>query len=212
VSGEWLTEPRRMGPTSAYRLGTTIGARRDGWDDLGWVFENQMYASVELDPWRLSSRTKLRPQISNLYSWDTGKFAQNAARAELHLDHRFDPGTRMGVNYYYTYRTGQTARYGSNHLLSLDFTTGGAGRWSTFLNATLDLTQSDRYASAGVDYNLGPGWRLGLFGTYYDYDTADYSDLELELARALGNKELGLRYSMETGRLSLELGGFGLGR
>ena len=33
-----------------------------------------------------------------------------------------------------------------------------------------------------------------------------------KLARALGNKELGLRYSMENGRLSLELGGFGLGR
>ena len=71
---------------------------------------------------------------------------------------------------------------------------------------------ADANLVCGVDYNLGPGWRLGLFGTYYDYDTADYSDLELELARALGNKELGLRYSMETGRLSLELGGFGLGR
>ncbi len=212
MAGEWLTEPRTLGPTYSYRLGTMLGARRQLWDDKGWVMENELYASLDIDPWRLSSRTQLRPSLSHLYAWDTSKYAQNASRAEFRLDHTFTPSTRMGLNYYLTYRTGQTSRYGVNHLLGLNFTTASGGKWSSYLNASYDLTEDDRYASLGFDYYPSRGWRLGLLGTHYSYADAEFSDVELELAKALGNKELGLRYSIDSGRLSLELGGFGLGR
>ena len=212
MAGEWLTEPRTLGPTSSFRLGTMLGARRHLWDDKGWVMENELYASIDIDPWRLSSRTQLRPSLSHLYAWDTSKFAQNASRAEFRLDHTFTPSTRLGLNYYLTYRTGQTSRYGVNHLLGLNLTTASGGKWSSFLNASYDLTEDDRYASLGFDYYLSRGWRMGVLGTHYSYADAEFSDVELELAKALGNKELGLRYSLDSGRLSLELGGFGLGR
>jgi len=207
---DWLTDPRRLTGDSKFRLGTSLGVRRyDGLDD-DWVLENELYGSIELDPWRIGKNTKVRPSISNTYSWDTADYSRNELRGQLRVNRRLGRSTRLGMNYYLSYRNGDTQRPGANSMLGLDFSTAHGTLWSTYLNGTWDITEGDTYGYVGIDYFFKSKWRFGIIGTHYEYDSSSYDDLELELARSFGPREIGVHYSFDTDELSLELGNFGL--
>jgi hypothetical protein len=114
------------------------------------------------------------------------------------------------MNYQYSYRSGDTSRPGGGSLLGVDYSTAHERLWSVFLNGTWDLDESDTYAYLGIDYYFRPLWRFGATGTHYDYDGTSFDDVELELGRSFGNREVGIRYSFENDRFSLELGNLGL--
>ena len=47
-----------------------------------------------------------------------------------------------------------------------------------------------------------------MAGTYYDFNGDAFNEWELTVSRVFGQREIGLSYSEETNRVSLELGGF----
>ena len=53
---------------------------------------------------------------------------------------------------------------------------------------------------------------MRLVGTHYDFTDTSFDDLEFDVARSIGDREIGLRYSVDAQRVALELGGLGLMR
>lgn len=210
VVGDWLTESRPLTPNSSFRLGTSVGGRRNTDDDEDWVFENELYGAVDIETWRIGDKTRIKPSLSDTYVWDTDDYEQNTARVQLRLSHQFTSDTRLGMNYQYSYRSGDTTRPGGGSLLGVDYSTAHERLWSLFMNGTWDLDESDTYAYLGIDYYFRPRWRFGAIGTHYDYDGTSFDDVELELGRSFGDREVGVRYSFENDRFSLELGNLGL--
>lgn len=206
---DWLTDPRDLSSDASYRLGLSLGVRRYDLQDEGWIFENELYGALDFDSWRIGNSVRVTPSITNVYSWDTGEYSSNSAKGQLRMAKRLGSRGRLGLNYYLGYRSGDTSRPGINQSLGLDFSLSHGAKWSGFLNGTWDMTVGDTYGYLAFDYYVKPKWRVGLMATHYDFSQTKYEDLEFAVARSLGSREVGLRYSVDSGRLSLEFGGLG---
>jgi hypothetical protein len=208
--GDWLMDPRSIGDHNlAYRLGTSVGWQNfTGEGTTG--FTNEIYSELSLGTRSMGPRTQLEPAISNVYSWDTTGYNQNSLRGELRLDHRFSNSLNLGLDYSAEYRSGDASETGLSQVLGLDLRASHRGKWSSYLTSTYELESGDTYAYWNFDYRLNRKWRWGLSGTLYDFSTSDYKDLELSLGRMFGDREVDLTYSLESGHISLSLGGFQL--
>lgn len=208
-AADWLTNPESLGPRASYRLGASLGVRRLAFESDRWTFANELYTAVDVAPWRIGETT-LTPSFTNIYSWDTGGFNLNSARARLRASRTFGRHGNVGLGYYVGHRSGDTIRPGINQSLGLQFSLLGARDWSAYGSGTWDMTRGDNYAYLAVGHRLTPRWRVGLLGTHYDFSETRYNDLELEVYRAFGNQEIGLRYSVDRQRIWLEFGGLGM--
>jgi len=209
ASADWLTYNRPLGVWSAsYRVGTGIGAGHVGSDDGGIVGEHQVYAALDFPRKRLGGRTTLRPSISNLFLWDTSGYRYESIRGELAMRQIISSEASMGLSYGAQYTTGDNAR-GYEHLLNLNASVYHGNRWQSSLMATYELQDADTYAYWLMDYYPDDKWRVGVGATYYDFGGEAYDDIELTLARRFSGREVGLRWSRESGKLTLEMGGFG---
>ncbi len=208
LDADWLSNPKPFlgGRNASYRLGTSVAARR-GPAYNGTVIENELYAALDLRPWRIGSKTDLRPSFSDVYAWDTADFSANSANGRLRLKHEFSNSLWSSLQYSAEYVSGDAYHTGWRQVLDLDLGAYHGAKWDAHLSAQHDLTASDTYASLYTDYYLDSRWRLGLWAAYYDFDGTSYDDVELELGRRVFNREIGLCYSFETGRLALELAG-----
>lgn len=209
MNADWLTHSRPLGKWAAsYRLGTGVGAgHTDGRDD-GLVGEHQVYAGLDFPRRFVSESTSLTPSFSNLFVWDTGGYHYESMRGELAMRRVINSNASMGLSYEAQYTTGDGAR-GFEHLLSFDGSVYRGQLWHSYLMATYELEDANTYAYWLLDYYPDPTWRVGLGATYYDFGGEAYDDLEVTLARSMAGREVGLHWSHETGRVSLELGGFG---
>ncbi|MEN6548421.1 MAG: hypothetical protein ABFE07_20450 [Armatimonadia bacterium] len=206
---DWLAEPNRIGSHNlAYRLGTSVGVRQYAADE-GVVFANELFSELSLGERSWGKATTLQPSISNVYSWDTGGYAENSLRADLRLDHKASRKLHFGFDYSAELRHGDADDEGWNHVFGFDARAYGS-KWNAYLSSTYDLTTSGLYGYATLDYHMDPKWRWGLTGTYYDLENSQYQDLELSLGRLFGSREINLVYSTDTQRFSISLGGFGL--
>ncbi len=78
-----------------------------------------------------------------------------------------------------------------------------SGRWSTYISASRAITDNHNLAMMAMDYLLSEKWRLGSLLTYYRFSDSTYNDLELTVSRVLFGQQVGLRWSAETGRVTL---------
>lgn len=206
--GDWLMEPQPLGKSRlAYRLGVSLGARRYPGEDET-VLVNELYQDLSLGNVAWGKKTKLEPQISNLFSWDTSGAARNSLRTDLRLEHQFQPTFLMGLDYSAEWQTSTDKDTKLQQLVGLDLRANQGARWASFLSATYDLSRSDLYGFFNFDYQLSKQWRLGLLATYYDMEQTSYRDVEISLRRTLGNREISLTYSTQTGKFFLTFGGF----
>ena len=209
LSADWLTHSRPLGKWAAsYRLGTGVGAgHMDGRDD-GLVGEHQVYAGLDFPRRFVSKSTTLTPSLSNLFVWDTGGYHYESVRGELAMRRVISSNASMGLSYEAQYTTGDGAR-GFEHLLSFNGSVYRGQLWHSYLMATYELEDANTYAYWLLDYYPDEKWRVGLGATYYDFGGDAYDDLEVTLGRRMAGREIGLHWSHETGKVSLELGGFG---
>jgi len=205
---DWLTSPRRLptGSNNTYRLGLSLGAYHSSKENRGLIFDNELYGKMDLGAWRLASQTWLAFDVDNIYSWDTADYSANSAQAQLTLERGFGRNVTMFVDYFAEYGSGDAYHQGWHEGLGLN---GWASfeRWSAYLRGNWDLTDNSTLASADVSYYLNNRWRLVLLGTHYDFEETSYDDVELGIGwKVLQGRELGLRWSHEEGRFSVELG------
>lgn len=216
AAADWLTMNRPAGLwNSSYRLGTAIGLRHVAGYDEGIVAENNLYAALDFPRAYLAERTSLTPSVSNFFSWDTGGFSRNSLRSELRLRHYVSSDMSVHASYVSEYTSGDLAK-GFAHLVNLDLRAYHGRNVSGYLTTNYDLTDDRFYGFGLVDYRLDENWRMGVAGTYFDYQDDSFSNMELSVARRLGPTEVGLRWSEASGRISLEFGdlrglGTGLG-
>ncbi len=209
LNADWLTHSRPLGKWAAsYRLGTGVGAGHVEGRDDGLVGEHQVYAGLDFPRTFLSKSTTLTPSFSNLFVWDTGGYHYESMRGELATRRVINSNVSMGLSYEAQYTTGDGAR-GFEHLLSLDGSLYRGQLWHSYLMATYELEDANTYAYWLLDYYPDEKWRVGLGATYYDFGGDAYDDFEVTLARCVVGREIGLHWSQETGRVSLEMGGFG---
>lgn len=210
---DWLSDPRKFsGDNLTYRVGLTLGGRRRA-DDDNVVALSEMYTELSWGTRKLGHNTRLSPMLSNITSWDSTGYLGNNSRADLRLSQDLGSLANLGLSYGLDWRQADLRSETEERLLQtvgLDLRANSGSRWSSFLNTSYDITQGDVYGYASFDYYLGPNWRWGLRGTYYDYDASLYRDLEVSLGRTFGQRELSLIYSTDTGHVWLGLGGFGL--
>ncbi|MGD9494834.1 MAG: hypothetical protein AB7Y46_00860 [Armatimonadota bacterium] len=206
AGADWLGMNRPLGALNAsYRLGTALGLRHvEGYDE-GLVAQHQLYGAIDLPRLLIGERSSLTPALSDLFTWDTAGYQHNSLRGELRLRHVFTSDKSLWLSYQGQLTSGSDAD-GYEHLVNLDLRAYHGDRWASYFSGTYDLTDSELYAYGLVDHYLDDDWRLGLAVTYYNVDDGGYDDYEITVARRIGATEIGLRWSEESGRFSLELG------
>lgn len=209
---DYLSDSRQIGDHSLnYRLGTSLGLRQYQ-TEASPVFINQVYSELSLGERRWGKKTTLSPLFTNIYNWDSSGYKNNDLRGELRLDHKVTPSCAVTLDYSAQWRRTtdeNDLRSGVTHTIGFDLRANRGSKWLTYLSSSFDLTNQNTYGYLNFDYYLNSLWRCGLRGTYYDFDSSDYQDLEFSLGRLFGSREVSLTYSAQSGRVSLNLGGFG---
>ena len=81
------------------------------------------------------------------------------------------------------------------------------GRWHAYFMGSWDLTDDGTLAYLDLIYYLSDSWRVVALGTHYKYEDISFDDIELGVGwRVWQDREIGLRWSRDTGRVALELG------
>lgn len=206
ISGDWLSNSRPAFGDNRYRLGVTMGLQHDP-ALSGLDLKTNLFGELNFGYQRLGSDTVMRPVLSNYFVWDTGGYQSNAVRLGLDFDHRISWGQQLGLRYSIEHYSGDANVDGIEQILDLDYSINRR-LWYLYLNASQNLTFGDRYGFLSANYYPNPEWHWEVAGTYYDFQDDIYNEWELSLARMFGAREIGLSYSEETNRFSLELGGF----
>lgn len=211
TGAEIMTEPRAVCGDIDYRVGTSVAALRDAGAEDQWVFENELFVGLDFDTWKPSRRTRVTPSITEVYAWDTDDFHANNARLQLRVSHDIGRQAFTGLTYYLTHRAGDAGTPGFSHLVGFDANASRAGRWNSSLNATWDISQGDTFGQFSFSHYLPDDYRGGFSVSHYDFDDTSYDDVEFEIGKPIGDRDVTLRYSVETGRVSLEVGNIALG-
>jgi len=206
--GDWLSDSRPIGNHHpSYRYGLSLGGKQYA-NETSPVAVAEGYLELDLGTRTLGRRSRLSPSFTNLYSCDTSGYALNSLRSDWRLDHDVNPSLQLGLDYGIEWRSGDYAEDSLVQTVDFDARAHHGAKWTSSLYATFDLTRDHTYAYATINYNLNAKWRCGLQGTYYDLDTSQYRDLELSLGRVIGDREIALAYSTDTGRVWVSLAGF----
>jgi hypothetical protein len=204
--GDWLANPIRLDTHKSYRLGLTAGVEHSFLTNRV-EFNNDLFASLDFGTHALGSRTTAQPRIRNVFSWDTGGYNANAVRFDIDLKHSFGRSCLIGMGYGAEYFSGDATVDGIEQTVTLDLMTR-RGKWYLYLYGSHNITFEDTFAYLDINFYPSPKWRWEVAGTYYDFDGDTFNEWELTVARIFGQREIGLSYSEETNRISLELGGF----
>lgn len=215
ATAEWLTDPARVArsPVFYYRLGASLGVQTGGLG-LGQPVPNRaeivggVHANVDARPLRLGRNTTLTPGLSDRYFTDTRSMETNSLRGSLRLDHSFGPSADLSLYYSALHQSGDMSNPGWRQLLTMDSRVYNGRTWMAYASGSLDLTTGDWFTYATWDYYLSRSWRLQLLGTWYDFDNQPFDDQEIYVgAKVFQEREIGLSWSRQTNKLSLELTG-----
>jgi len=207
---EWLTHPKPFAASSRtdYSIGTalSIARREDGAGSKEWLFTHEVYGALDFKPYSLGGPWSLAPRIENVFAWYSSGDSTNSARGELGLAGRLGRTADLRVIYSAEHASGNSYQSGWRQALDLYFT-ADSGRWHSYLAASRDLTNDGELATFAMDYMLSDKWRLGSVLTYYRFREESFDDIEVTLGRMMFGQELGLRWSRETGKLSINVSG-----
>ncbi|MFP3902963.1 MAG: hypothetical protein ACLFWB_01855 [Armatimonadota bacterium] len=205
ISGDWLSNPRSAGGRKRYRLGLTTGvAHAPG--GSGMDVSTDLFGELNFGHRRLGSDTIVRPVLNNYFRWNTTGRQTNTVGLTLDFAHRLGYGEQLGLQYSIDHYSGDSRIDGIEQILQLNYNINRQD-WYLYLNATQNLTFQDRYMFTSLNYYPRPEWRCQIAGSYYDFENSLYNEWEFTVARMFGSREIGLSFSEETDRFSLELGG-----
>ena len=158
-------------------------------------------------PWVISRDTNINSSLVYFRNWkgaDTG----NQIYANLGIFKYMGDRSQLGL--YYSYNWDDSRNGSFDHSISSDFGIGGGGKWDLHLNATRTLQNNTTSAFGEFALQFLPSWRLSLLSTYQEYETDQFSDLEVILSKQIGNQEARLIWSKELQAIKFDYvaGGF----
>ncbi len=193
---------------TSVRFGTGLSYGASPFATGGAALTHRVSGFLSTPSWRAGTLS-VTPSLSELFAWNTDGETQNSLRGELSLRQPLGSGSSVALRYTAEYASGSSPylyQKGFNQQLSLNYSSFGSERWSTFLNATHDLTDRDLYAFASLSYRPWPKYRIGVLGSYYDFGAFSFDDLEVSLNRSIGDREIGIAWSKSDNRISLVFG------
>jgi hypothetical protein len=216
ATAEWLTEPRVCTPYGGkpyLRVGTTVGVQKGGQlTGRGPQGTQEVYGSLNWPPLRVGKRTTLTPSLANIFAWNTSPYHANNLRSELRLDHSFGDSLDFTLRYAADHTSGDSSVTGWQQFLTSELHAYHGQKWMAYVSGSLQLDSGDWYSYATWDYYLSSAWRLAVLGNWYKLSGVAYNDQSLYVGRKiLGDREIGLSWSRQTKRLSLELVGLATG-
>jgi len=210
ATAEWLTHPQSFAGSSRadYTVGTALSlSRQVGTGGEGdWLMAQELYGALDLRPYSLGGPWSLRPRIEDVTALYSTGDRTNSARGELGLAGRLGRSTDLRLVYSAEHASGEVYQPGWRQALDL-YSTAESGRWYAYLNASRDLTNDADLLTLATDYMLSDKWRLGALLTYYSFTEEQFQDVELTLGRVFFGQEMGLRWSRQSGRLSVSVSG-----
>ncbi|MBC7289555.1 MAG: hypothetical protein H5T86_16225 [Armatimonadetes bacterium] len=211
ATAEWLTYPRSLGSTrTRYSLGTALSLskhRRNDSNESGWLFGQEVYCALDFPALGLGGSWSVMPRAENSFSWFTDATRSNVARAEISIAGHIGRPNSARLVFSSEHSSGDVWRRGWRHELDFYYSIFSS-RWSSLLTASRDLTYGSELATLSMDYRFSEKWRVGTLLSYYSFENEDFSDVEVVLGREFFGQELGLRWSRQTGKLSLSVIGF----
>jgi len=212
LNADFLSSAKPVGGAARFRWGTGIEAGHDAWSTESFVFEHRLSTYLDLNGWRPTGSLSIVPSINDVFSWDTAARRNNVARFQLALNQRLARGVNANLRYSLEHRAGETQyaylrdNSGINQQVNLNLSAFGEQAWDAYVNANYGLTDQTLYGFGALNYRPWRWYRVGLVGTYYKFSDFSFNDVEVSFNRALGNREIGLRYSTTDDRISLQFG------
>ncbi len=201
-----------IGNTGLFRrFGTGLAFRTQDYRSDGPVLEHETSVGINTRSLRLGPKLRLRPSADGFLTWDTEGRVRELARFALGADYAISNTQRLGVRYSLDRRWGDYLYSGAglHQTLGFNYNLFGLGPWEAFLTGSLDLTTDALYGVGSVSYQFTPKYRFSVYGNLYRYSSTSFTDLDFTVWRALGQQEIGLRWSTTDDRLSLQFGGLG---
>lgn len=208
ATAQWLTYPKpfRGSRRVHYTLGTSLdlqhGPDTADPNNAGSVLGHEMYGSLDFGTTNLGGQWGLQPRLENVFAWYTDHTRTNTTRAQLSLNGHLGRPNPLRLVYSAEKDTGDALVPGWHHELDAYYTMA-SGRLAAYVNASRQMSDNNDLAMVTLDYRLTDKYRLGSLLTYYSFGTDTYRDIEMTLSRVFFGQELGVRYSLETGRLTL---------
>ena len=158
---------------------------------------------LQLSSAPLSYGKKIR--ISNSLSvgqdWGGARSGFSAFGSSM-LSAMLSPRSSLALGYTFTLDPAIVGNYG-RHRLSLNYMSF-TNKWRTSLAGvyTLDQPMASVYGSVG--YQFIPMWALNVRGMYQEFASFGFGDIEIDLARQIGNQEVALTWSRSDHKIRVE--------
>ncbi|MGD8238639.1 MAG: hypothetical protein PVH68_08815 [Armatimonadota bacterium] len=224
ASTDFMLMDRPVGNTDLYhRIGTRVSfTSRDYWAD-GAVFQHQISNGLSIRPWQPDRKTRVRPSIDSIFTWNTRPSIGNYLRFQVSADRRIDSTQHLGLRYSIgQHLTGATHYGGLRQQVDLNYSLARGGKWSLGLNGTYDIGQKALYGYGSASYQVSRKYRLSAMASLYrwrqpipsvdleepEFTEVGFNEVDCTLWRSIGQREVGLRYSTYDNRISFEIGGF----
>jgi hypothetical protein len=218
-----LTE-KPIGRTGLYHgIGTRVAVTTHDYWARGPVFQHQISNGLSIRPWQPDRKTRVRPSIDSVLTWNTRPSFGNYLRFQLGADRQLDRTQYLTARYSIGRRFGDTGGYeGLQRQVDLTYSLARGSRWSAALTGTYDLGDEALYGYGSASYRVSQDYRLSAAASMYrwrqpipsidltatEYTNVGFNELNATIWRKIGQREIGLRYSTFDKGISLEIGGF----
>jgi hypothetical protein len=182
---------------------TTSATATTGETTMESVFGHEVYGALGFRPYSLGGSWGLEPRLQNVFAWYSNHTQQDSLRAELGLSGRVGRPNYLRLVYSAENSSGDLGEPGWRQEVDL-YLSAVSGRLSTYVSASRAITDNSNLAMVSSSYQVNNAWRLGSLLTYYRFSESSFSDVELTIGRTFFGQEVGLRWSAETGKLTLQ--------
>ncbi len=225
ATADHVLTPKPIGRTGLYhRIGTRVSlSSRDYWAD-GPLFEHQISNGLSIRPWQPDRKTRVRPSIDSIITWNTRPSLGNYLRFQLGADRHIDRSQYLSVRYSVgRHFGGGTSSQGLRQQADLGYSLGHGTKWSLAFNGTYDIGEHALYGYGSASYQLTSQYRLNVLASMYrwrrtitsfndldktEFASVGFNETEFTIWRKIGRRDIGLRYSTFDNRISFEIGGF----
>ena len=205
------TQPHRLigSHDLMYTLGTTLtNSRIRSQDALVGAYNTnteQVTLRTFTRPRQLDARTTLSNSFSVGQLWQSNGGNGLATAASVSLDRQMPGGATLGLNYDFLNQPAATDVPTGHHRLGLSYNFNRGKRFDASIFGSVYADAPDATLYADMSYRVTKDWRLLFSGTYSNYSSGTFHDLQFTLGRRIGARELQLNYSTYNRRISFDL-------
>ncbi len=205
------SQPRQMlgSKNLMYTLGTNLNSSNIRSQDtvVGVRNENteQLTLRTYTRPRQLDARTTLSNSFSIGQLWQNNGANGIATTASLSLDRQMNNGGVLALTYDFVHQPLGNYTPTGHHRLGLSYNVNKGRRFDASVFGSFYADAPDATLYADMSYRVSRDWRFLFSGTYSNYDTGSFKDLQFTLGRRIGARELQFTYSTYNKRLSFDL-------